>query len=48
MHDRKHNEVKYILIGIMEGLIFKRMKFLLAILKGSITIARMKTLSVCT
>ena len=43
-----HNTVKTIMRGTMEGLIFQRMKFLLAFLKGSITIARMKTLSVCT
>ena len=42
------NTVKGIMRGIIESLILQRMKFLLACLKGSITIARMKTLSVCT
>jgi hypothetical protein len=48
MHDRMANIIQPIVRGIPEGLTFEWTKFLLAFLKGSFTIARMKTLLVCT
>jgi len=42
------NMIQTIVRGILEGLTFEWTKFLLAFLKGSFTIARKKTLLVCT